>query len=270
METSALPSQAFSATDKGKQTKPNPEKFTKALDLLRLHGDDVAGELEPVLTRNLKIGRGLPGGLDAGDLLEDYIKVLVRTYQADSPYIRLLQVEKNETAWLELYEQLARWAYAYLCRKHFQPGDETMELAKEQATEACAQILKTHFPFDVSFALWSRRLLLNVCRKYLRTHGRRAKNLPTHDQPVEDMAEFLPAPRHTESEANQNMVRQDLLAGLAKLKESRAHVIRRYYFEEVPFAQIAEEMGRSVAAVHSLHFQALQSLRKHLVRYNYE
>lgn len=219
---------------------------------------------------NLKAGRIPSDLLVSADVLEDYIKVLVRTYQAESAYVHLLQEEKNGPAWQQLSEQLAKWAYVYLCRKHFQPGAETMELAKEQASEACVQMLKSPFPYDVSFALWSHRVLLNVCRKYLRTNGRRAKNLPIHDQSFEQMAEILPAAASTESEASQNVVHGQLLAGLAQLKETRAQVIRRHYFEEVPFSQIAKEMGRSVAAVHSLHFQALQSLRKHLTGYNYE
>jgi DNA-directed RNA polymerase specialized sigma24 family protein len=42
------------------------------------------------------------------------------------------------------------------------------------------------------------------------------------------------------------------------------HVVQGYYFHGKDFRALAKELGKSVAAIHSLHFHALNDLRAQL------
>lgn len=236
--------------------------FETALERLAEHeGTRLAEEIKPILSTNLARGRISSEFLSSPVDIHDYVSKLAANFKNLSSHIHQLQVEKNEDVWRELFEQMAKWAYAYLLRKNFRPEQNTVEIAKGCATEASIQILKSHFPYDVEFDLWCRRVLSNTCSKYLRTHGRREKNLPMLAEPIEELAEVI-ADLNTPDPMIEQELFHTLLDGLAQLSASRTYVIRRYYFELASFEEIAKELGKSVAAIHSLHFNALEDLRK--------
>ena len=54
----------------------------------------------------------------------------------------------------------------------------------------------------------------------------------------------------------------DLLAAISKLSDSRRQVIELIYFDEFSPVEIAARMKKSVGAIYSLQFNALNDLRK--------
>jgi RNA polymerase sigma factor (sigma-70 family) len=256
METNVLVTRA------AQETSIREQDIEKAIAPIYAQNIETAKKIREIVNGNIAAGR-YQSAFIVGFSVESYVELVFQTYQAEAANVTALQVEKSDEKWQALYTQLAKWAYSYFVRKNFKPGIATMDLAQDQASEACIQILRSPFPYDVSFELWAHRLLLNVCSKHLRTQSRRAKNIPT--QAIDDLTETLP--NHEDSPEDHlqlKVLQQDILEGINQLKDTRAQVVLMHYFEAVPFSEIARQMGKSVAAIHSLHFQALANLRNHM------
>lgn len=227
-------------------------------------GATFANQIKPILEINLKRGRIATWVLASEAGIQGYVTNLVENYAALSDQVQKLQIDRDEALWKELFEHLTKWAYGYLLRKNFQPGQATLELAIGQATEASLQILSSHFPYDVGFDIWCHRLLINTCAKFLRDQGRKANRLAVIEQSVEELAEKIKSPESPEFRADQETLYERLTSAVKDLAPARAYVIHGYYVHEKDFATIAQELGKSVAAIHSLHFHALNDLKKRL------
>lgn len=233
-------------------------------DLAKKEGGWLVEKIKPILAINLERGRIDTLALTSSTRLDQYVSRLAANYKELSGYIQALQIEKDEALWKELFQQLAKWTYAYLIRKGFQFGPNTLEIAIGQATEASIQLLNSHFPYDVAFDLWCHRLVINTCAKFLRSQGRRASHLPTLSQPFEDFAEAIKSPENPELQVETEAFHLRLNSALTNLAPARMHVVQGYYFHGKDFRALAKELGKSVAAIHSLHFHALNDLRAQL------
>ena len=232
--------------------------------LARKEGLWLLEKIKPILVINLERGRIDSLALNSSAQLHQYVSRLADHYKELSGYVQALQIEKDETLWKELFPRLAKWTYAYLIRKGFQFGPNTLEIAIGQATEASIQLLNSHFPYDVSFDLWCHRLVINTCAKFLRTQGRRANHLPTLSQPFEDFEEVIKSPEDPELQFEMEAFHLRLNSAVTNLAPARMRVVRGHYFQGKDFGALAKELGRSVAAIHSLHFHALNDLRAQL------
>lgn len=225
-------------------------------------GVGLRGKIEPILRINIERGRiDVLEPTSKAQVLE-YLNRFVDNFRENVEFVEALQVKRDETLWKALFNRLVKWAYTYLVRKNFEQTLNTREIAMGQATEAAMQILNSHFPYDVKFDFWAHRLLINTCAKYLRNQGRKA--LPTIKQSVEELEEALKSPENPELQIERKFFFKHLNRALESLAPARARVIRGYYFQGKNFGELANELDKSMAAIHSLHFRGLSDLRAQL------
>jgi RNA polymerase sigma factor (sigma-70 family) len=133
----------------------------------------------------------------------------------------------------------------------------------ECATEAAIALMDAHFPYDTEFDPWAHIIVHNTCRKYFR-QGRRKSTIPEEnlvdlDKTLDGMED--PAFGNQDYE---NDLTEDLSEAIAQLTGARRQVIEFIYFDELRPDVIAKNLGKSVGAIYSLLFNALQDLRKNL------
>ncbi len=153
------------------------------------------------------------------------------------------------------------WAFNFLVRKGYRADSATQGVAEECSSEAAIQLLNAHFPFDTNFYAWAHVIVLNTCRKYFRSQQK--KSLVPDNQLIalESVQNYLEASSHTDREYL-TYLRDTLIDALSKLPNARREVIALTYLEELTPKEIAAKMGKSLGAVYSLRFYALQDLRK--------
>jgi RNA polymerase sigma factor (sigma-70 family) len=187
----------------------------------------------------------------------DYVRRVLAHYVRLHPYIQAVQKDRSDEVWQPLFKQLQVWAYNFLLRKNFVPGLSTSTIAEECATEAALRILDAHFPYDTEFDPWAHTTVTMTCFRFFRD-GTKKSAIPP--QNLVELDEKLPGLE--ESKLKNQDDRNDLLQAMSALSESRRQVIQLHYLDDMPLPEIASLMGKSVGAIHSLHFNALHDLRK--------
>jgi RNA polymerase sigma factor (sigma-70 family) len=187
----------------------------------------------------------------------EYAQRVLEHYVHLHSYIRSLQKERTDEAWQPLFKRLQVWAYNFLIRKGFVPGFSTRAIAEECATEAALRILDAHFPYDTDFDPWAHTTVTMTCFRFFRDGTKKSaippKNLVELDEQL---------PNLEDSDFKNQDDRNVLLQAMSGLSEARRQVIQLHYLDDVPLPEIATLMGKSAGAIHSLHFNALQDLRK--------
>ena len=229
--------------------------------LAKEKGEDLARRIKPILLANLDRGR-IDTYLD-GDpsLLPSYVRLIAQTYSSLNPYLHQLQIEQSHETWEPLFERMQTWAYNYLLRKNFPANANTRDAAVECAAEAATNLLNAHFPYDTKFDAWAHVIVLNACRKYIGRLYRKS------EVPDGKLIELEAALTHStdllvEEGILLNESGEEILEALNQLSEARRTVIVSIYFEDRKPPEIAKKLGKSVGAVYSLHFNALEDLRK--------
>jgi RNA polymerase sigma factor (sigma-70 family) len=189
--------------------------------------------------------------------VDAYVRRVHENYARLHPYIESVQKERADEAWQPLLVKLQTWAYNFLLGKGFVPGFSTRDIAEECATEAALRILDAHFPYDTEFAPWAHTTVTMTGFRFFRD-GTRKSIVPP--QNLVELDEQLPNPEEINRASQEE--RQVLLQAMAHLSEARRQVIQLHYLDELSLPEIARQMGKSAGAIHSLHFNALQDLRK--------
>ncbi len=221
---------------------------------------ELANKVRGILFANLD--RGRVETFLAGDpsRVGEYVERVLGFYSRLSPYLHALQSERGEDAWQPLFKKLRTWAYNFLLRKNFYPGPETLAMADECAAEAALHILNAHFPYDTEFEPWAYTIVTMTCLHFFRDGTKKSvippQNLVELDEQLPDLADLLTSRDD----------RDDLTEAMSGLAEARRSVIQLHYFKGLSLPEIATTMGKSVGAIHSLHFNALADLRKILVK----
>jgi RNA polymerase sigma factor (sigma-70 family) len=187
----------------------------------------------------------------------EYVRRVLAHYVRLHPHIQAVQKDRTDEAWQPLFNQLQAWAYNFLRRKNFVPGLSTRAIAEECATEAALRILDAHFPYDTEFDPWAHTTVTMTCFRFFRD-GTKKSAIPP--QNLVELDEKLPSLE--ESNFKNQDDRNDLLQAMSALSDARREVIQLHYLDDVPLPEIANFMGKSAGAIHSLHFNALQDLRK--------
>lgn len=241
--------------------------------LAEQRGEGYVVEIKMVLDANLERGRIERFLGDDYELsrVDEYIQRVVGFYDALNPKLHGLQIEKDTASWETLGENLQTWAYNYFRRKNFTHGPKTMEIVGECASDAAGIIVNAYFPFDTDFTPWAHRILLNVCGKYIRSALKKSVIPNDVIVPIDDVMGILPDMSMQDNQ-RRNEIREELEEAIEKLSPSRKDVILKRYFEGLSLHEIAAVMERSIGAVYSLHFYALQDLQKIIKdnRYNNE
>jgi RNA polymerase sigma factor (sigma-70 family) len=160
---------------------------------------------------------------------------------------------------------MQRWAYRFLVKQGFDASKNTWENAKECAGDAARSILMAYFPYDTDFEPWARVVVRNTCLKFIRSG---ASDPPILEESLEDLEDTLRSFsgstfQDEDRKANEH---SDLFAAIEKLPDARRQVIEMKYFQDLSPIEIATKLGKSVRAIHSLQFRALEDLRKILMQ----
>jgi RNA polymerase sigma factor (sigma-70 family) len=240
------------------------EKIEEALNSLSAErGRQVVGKVKPIIYGNLDRGRVhtfIEGNID---FIEAYVERVVDNYTRLNSYLHQLQNERADDVWRDLLDKMQSWAYSYFLSKNFVPGEDTLEIAKTQATEAAITILDAHFPYDVEFVPWARVLLTHTCQRYIRKAIRKSE-IPSKKIVSIDLVSELASGIEKNPELSGG-VKLDIIKAIEKLPETRQQVIVMLYFEGKTPKEISEALNKSIGAIYSLHFNALNDLRKILV-----
>jgi RNA polymerase sigma factor (sigma-70 family) len=144
------------------------KKLDEAIDLLD-KPDKVKAIIRSVIMVNLDHAR-VEHFLALADLHQpaDYVNRVAELYESQHRYVNSMR-QGSDDIWHPLYEKMQRWAYGYLRRCNFFPGQDTFELAISYAGEAGGNMVKAHYPFDVAnFDAWAMELVKNACRKNMK------------------------------------------------------------------------------------------------------
>ncbi len=245
---------------------PTPEEFKaeieKALESLAgERGKEIVRKIRPILFTNLDRDR-IQGFVDGKvDRTREYVWQVANVYVSLNGYLHQLQSEKRPRVWEPLFERMRTWAYNFLVRKGFTADETTQDLATECATEAAVNILGAHFPYDTEFDSWAHVIVQNACRKFIRT-GMKKSAIPEESiiELDDELASLNDPPIENRQSAQEPVT--DLREALVQLSNSRRQVLELIYFEGLPPEEVAQKMGKSVGAIYSLQFNAIQDLRK--------
>lgn len=242
--------------------KAKTKKVLSSLEK-KLHENTLA-KIRTIIAANLDRGRVQRFIGDDIARVEKYVNHVVEQFQELSPLLHQLQVSQSTDAWLPLYEELQQWAYNFFLNKGFYPGQETKDVAIARATDAAVEILSAHFPYDTDFKPWAHVILQNTCRKFVRESTKKSiipqKQLSRFDK-VEHLLSQI-SQENNRKKLQLEDIAEELREAVQQLSKSRRLVIEYYYFQGLSLPEIAEEMGKTVNAVYSLHFNALKDLRK--------
>lgn len=229
--------------------------------LAEIRGEELARQIKLILLANLDRGRihrfveGDPARVAA------YVWRVADGFSNLQAYLHQLQTEQDPEAWAPLYKRMQTWAYNFFLRKNFFAGDHTREIAIECATEAALNLLNSHFPYDTSFDPWAHILVQNACRKFIQKSLKKSTVPQEKQVELEDDLVNLNDPP-LEAQMLMAELGAELESALAQLSEARSSVIRMLYFDEMEPEEIAKKLGKSAGAIYSLHFNALEDLRK--------
>lgn len=241
--------------------------------IARQRGSAFANTIRPVLYTNLEKGRlyHFIDGSEQDNSVLAYVCRVADNYEANHAYIVAVQQERNGVLWDGLYVQLQRWAYAYLKRMNFPANctpKERQQHAQICATEAAINLLTAHFPYDTEFGRWAYVLLQNISRQHI---DREWKILSKKEVEVDAWANWFNNIIDPDGEVDQELLtlRHDLDHAIAQLSsEARRQFIQMYYFEHLPFSEIATRLDRKEDTLYKLHHDAKANLRKILGEQN--
>jgi RNA polymerase sigma factor (sigma-70 family) len=152
-----------------------------------------------------------------------------------------------------LYEQFAGTILAYLCQQVSNRQDAE-DLLLEVFLAAHQHTLLTMLPAERQLA-WLRR----VARNKVIDHYRHAAlfTMQPLEQAEETEDERLTPEQRAEARENSSCLAQ----ALAQLAPEQQELVRLRYVQELPFAQIAELLGKSEGTVRKMLSRTLRRLR---------
>lgn len=100
--------------------------------------------------------------------------------------------------------------------------------------------------------------LFAIARNLLIDWYRKKKPLPLW------IAEAMPSDENVEREAIRNETKGAVLDALSHLRKEERHLIVLRYFEEMPYGEIAQVVGKNEGTVRVRVYRILKSLKKHL------
>jgi len=123
---------------------------------------------------------------------------------------------------------------------------------------------------EVEFAAWLRSILANELAQAVRRYGAEARDIAREqsleaalDQSSARLEAWLSdheSGPEKQAERQEQMLR--LAGALGELPEDQRLAVELHHLQAVPVAAVAEQMGRSAAAVGALLFRALKKLRQ--------
>jgi RNA polymerase sigma-70 factor (ECF subfamily) len=163
-------------------------------------------------------------------------------------------VRRDSEAFGELYDRHVVRVYRhiyYLVGSHAEAEDLTAQTFL-QAWEAIDRYQFRGAPF----VSWLLRIAHNLAVSYLRSKRERAQ---LHDGIVDEGSRRDPE-AVAERKAEEDLVRRAIL----ELRDEQRQVIILRFIEELEYREVAEIIGKSVAAIRVIQHRALNALRRRL------
>lgn len=226
-------------------------------------GAELATVIRRILTANIERGR-LQVFLERSEdnTPGDYVRVISDYYIKLGAYVHQVQVEKAEEVWNPLFLKMQHWAYSWWLKHNFSYGEETFFIAKDCAAEAAATLVNAHFPFDTDFEAWAFVLVQHICLQKI-SQLNRSKSIPDYSLVELDEALTDKSTIPYVNQGRQENIRDQLFEAIEQSSNDlRKQVILMHYFEDLPFHEIADRLGRSRNVIYKAHFDALENLRK--------
>jgi RNA polymerase sigma-70 factor (ECF subfamily) len=139
------------------------------------------------------------------------------------------------------------------------PVDEVDDVAQEVYLDFARH--PERIPPDVEVLRWLRGMARNCSYEYFRRRARQAKHLTAIAELLADPEPQPPAVETGEHDAEVEALRRCL----DRLNQPHRALIEGYYRDGRPAAQLAEEHGRSVGAVHMVLSRLRDTLRRCLL-----
>lgn len=206
-----------------------------------------------------------------------YVRLMTGVYLTERDRLSALASSEPDE-WNCLTEQLTRQAYHQLVARNMGPW-YAHDKATELAQQACVRIFSAVYPCDISFDYWVGAILKNLVLEFF-TRSRdlldRSQNVQSIDQLDEQGLEPLapdPLPAQPAPGTDATSLtfafgdNEDLLQAIRSIRsDERRAVLIMTYFQELDDGEIAERIGKSRGAVHTLRCRALTQLRGALTR----
>jgi len=239
----------------------NDEIEKNLRSLAKQKGDEFATAIRSIVYTNLERDRLQAFIGENINHVQEYVERLAKKYCELGPLIKEIQIERTEKVWGPLLIQMQVWSYNFFIRKGFYANANTQEIAEDCANEAGLALLSSHFPYDIDFEPWVHVIVQNVCRRYIRNSSRK-KDIPEQKKiELDTILEEVVDTQYQDLEQH-NDEQDDVFGAIALLSDSRRQAIELLYFEELSPREVAKIMGKSVGAIYSLQFNALEDLRK--------
>jgi RNA polymerase sigma factor (sigma-70 family) len=226
------------------------------------YGDEVLSAIKPVLLANLKNGR-INTFTDNSDVsVEAYVLRVVENYLCNNLYLKSLQIEKADLVWIPLLEKVRKWIFTFFIRKGFAEVYVINEIVPELSQEASIQIMKAQFTYDTDFDPWAHIIVKDTCFKYMRSAMKKSVVPANMILELDDAFENQVEDNRQRPENLSTLDRATLITAIQHLAPDRREIIIQKYFYELNSKAIAEKNHKSLGAIYSLHFNAIESLRK--------
>ncbi len=173
-----------------------------------------------------------------------------------------MAAQGDEQAWRTIYEDTCQQLFNFLC---FQIGDR--ETARDLLQDTYVKALRhlDGFRGDGSLLSWLRGIALRLVLDWRRGLGRRLKQLVSLQRSDGDMD--LQAPdTHAGHVARLSVSGQAFQAALDQLSSRQRACLILADLEELPFADIAREVGCAEATARVHHHRATQRMRSLLTQ----
>ncbi|MPL97674.1 hypothetical protein SDC9_43866 [bioreactor metagenome] len=222
---------------------------------------DVTTALRPILISNYVKGRvdrfteGNPAKL------KKYIIRVADIYLRNYPQLVKVQIDLDETAWDELFAVIINWSRSYFFRKSFNSHQLDNDFEYTLVSDIALAILKSKFPYDAEFLAWVRVIVQNICLKSMRNFF----EITNKQDDIEELDETISRMVGCKNEEDKHIDHESTTAlsqAIGKIKEPKRSIIIMRYFDDLSLEEIAIKLNKSISAIYSLHFRALNDLRK--------
>lgn len=242
------------------------EEFTKALEItltsLTDHlGEETVAALQPILLANYAKGRVDKFTEGNPAKLEKYILRVADIYQRNHAQLVKVQLDLDETEWEELFAKIIKWSRSYFFRKSFSPHQLDHDFEYTLVSDIALAILKSKFPYDAEFLAWVRVIVQNVCLKNMRSLFETTKNQDDIDELDKAISHIVGGKNEEDKHIDQEATTV-LSQAISKIKEPKKSIIIMRYIDDFSLEEIAVKLNKSISAIYSLHFRALNDLRK--------
>lgn len=195
------------------------------------------------------------------DVLTD--QLLRRVARGDQAALQRLLVQLHDHLRMVVTRHLDAAA-----RRRFDPDD----MLQDAYISVFRSAAEARFQTAAQFTRWVEAVVINTTLSRVRDQHRRKRDVARETRPeraagssyltlVEQLSAGLPTPSR---QVARDEATAAVLSSLARLTEEQRSVIRLRFFDGLPVAKVARDLGKQENAVHALTYRALRALREHL------